>query len=204
MSVSVSEGGTQSQVDLNAIVSGGDAFMQRLKALQAAKKEHDEALKKYAIGTDVVRAMQDVQAREQAAIEACTAAVATADKIVAEAKAQEKAILDAANAAAADIRAKAAADGDALAREVDEAHAALTAWSEKTKHEANSLMNEAVAAKAEADQLLKEGWALTAKANAATEKARLAHEAADKRHTKIKAVCGQVNDLVDSLAPFME
>ena len=60
--------------DLAAIVAGGKHFTARLKAIKDARLEHDEALGKLRLGHDVVRAMQDVQSREQAVMDAVAVA----------------------------------------------------------------------------------------------------------------------------------
>lgn len=182
MSVSATSGGA---TDLDAIVSGGDAFMARLKAFTEAKAKHDAALASLKLGTDVVRAMQDVQAREQAAMAAITEASAQAEKTVTEAKAEAQRMIAEATAQAHAIQDKAAAEADALAREVDAAHAALTEWSDKTRDSANTLMNEAVAARAEADRRLDASQKAESKAAAAMAKAKASHEDADKRHAAI-------------------
>src|SRR5262249_11493672 len=131
--MSVSAGGQKSYADLDAIVRGGDAFMARVKALQQAKAEHDDALANLRLGHDVVRAMQDVQVREQASMDVAETAKAEGVRIAGEAKAEAERIVAEANDNAAQIIAKATADAHKLSAEVDEAHAALDAWRDKVK-----------------------------------------------------------------------
>lgn len=191
MSVSVSQ---NPNVDLDSIVTGGDAFLARMKAFKDAKAEHDDALNNLRLGHDVVRAMQDVQVREQAVIDTTEGAKTEAEKIIADAKANAEGIRTAANSDAEAARAKAAAEGDALAREVDEAHASLSEWSEKKKSDANELMNAAVAAKAEAEKLMAKAHQAHAEAIAMMTKANAHHEAGMVRHAALK-------DWVASLPP---
>jgi regulator of protease activity HflC (stomatin/prohibitin superfamily) len=133
MSVSVAT--LTPNVDLNAIVSGGDQFMARLKALQDAKAEHDESLKNLRLGHDVVRAMQDVQAREQMAIDAISSAKAEAEKIIAEAKADAEDTIAKAKADATQLIAEGVAEAKKLSADVDAAHAELGKWSDNVKRD---------------------------------------------------------------------
>jgi len=82
----------------NAIVSGGDAVMARLKALKDAKADADEAYENLRLGHDAVRAMGDVQAREQAVMDTTASARAEAERIVAEARADAERMIAAAKA----------------------------------------------------------------------------------------------------------
>jgi hypothetical protein len=152
MTVSVTEG--HSNVDLDAIVAGGDAFMARVKTLQQEKAAHGAALKALNIGNDAVAAMRGAQAREQQAI-----------KLVEEAKLEAEAIMAAATARAEKLRIETqiAADGlmadansasAAIEQEVKVARAALNAWSDKTRAEIDALMAYATDTKADAEQQL--------------------------------------------------
>jgi hypothetical protein len=77
----------------NAIVSGGDALMARLKRLKDAKADADEAYENLRLCHDAVRAMQDVQAREQAVMDTTASARAEAERMIAAAKADGAAAL---------------------------------------------------------------------------------------------------------------
>jgi cell division septum initiation protein DivIVA len=118
---------------LDAVVNGGDAFLARVKALKEVRAEHDEALANLRLGHDVVRAMQDVQRREQAVIDTTETAKAEAEKIIADAKATAESLVAEATDNAVQLIAKAQAEADKLSAEVDEAHAELGKWSDKIK-----------------------------------------------------------------------
>lgn len=183
MSVSVNDSG--GNIDLNAIVSGGDAFLARVKTLKDATADHKTALENLRLGTDVVRAMQDVQGREQAVMEAAATAKTESEKMIADAKAEAAGIVAKAKENAEAVMSKATADADALAREVDEAREALAEWSEKTKAEASGAVNAANASKKDADSKLALAQKTGEDAATLMAEARAKHEAADVRHAEL-------------------
>ena len=196
--------GTTANTDLDAIVTGGDAFMARLKEFKDAKAESEAALANLRLGTDVVRAMQDVQTREQAALDALATAKEEADKIGTEARAEADSILAAANEQAEEIKSQARAAADDLSREVDEARTTLNDWSAKTRADANALMDSAVSAKAVADQRVKDADQKAAAAGELMERAKAAEAAAAAQTAAVSDWLNELNAVAARLNTKMD
>ncbi len=162
---------SHSNIDLDAIVSGGDAFMARVKALQQAKSDASDALDSLSIGRDVVEAMRDAQAKEAAAMKMVEDAKAEAASIIAVAQAGAAEIAKQAEARATALVAGAQKQSDAIEEEVKVGRAALGAWSDKTTAEANTLMQAATQAMDAATQKAADNEAAAKKLAAAQKKA---------------------------------
>lgn len=151
MGVSISE---NSNVDLNAIVAGGDAFMSRLKALQQAKADADAALTGLNLGMDIIRAQQDLQQREANAMKMIEDAKAQVEKVLEDASREAAATKGFAQTVADDLLAKAKAQSDAVDQEVAIARAAVDLWSTNTRAAAQTLLDQANAKNSRADAIL--------------------------------------------------
>jgi len=163
----------QNQDDLAAVVAGGKYFTDRLKMLQDAKADHDAALDKLRIGHDVIRAMQDVQVREQAAIDALKDAQTQAAQIVGAANDQAGQIVADAQARATEIINSTQEKAAALAARVDEGHEAFNKWHKETTEKVSALHDAANGVKWEADEQLRIANATKADASAAMEAAQV-------------------------------
>lgn len=137
-------------LDLDAIVAGGDAFMTRVKTLQKAKAASTDALDALNIGRNVVEAMRDAQAKEAAALKMIEDAKVEAKEIIATATQRAGEIAGHAQEQAEALLTKAQRASEAVEEEVRVGRAALAAWSDKTTAEAQSLMSQAESAMAAA------------------------------------------------------
>lgn len=147
--VSISE---SNNIDLDAIVAGGDDFMARVKTLQQAKSDSAAALDALNIGRDVVAAMQDAQAREAQALKLVEQAKADSENVIAAATAQADKIRGQAQTEADALMASAKSQSDGIEQEVLVARAALNAWSSKTRTEADAVMAKAIETNANAEK----------------------------------------------------
>jgi len=155
--VSVTDGG--SNIDLDALVAGGDTFIARVKELQDAKAKADASYAALNIGKDAQAALAEAQARE-----------ATALKLIADAKEEAASTVAIAKQQAADITTSAQDEADAILKasqdqadgldaQVGDAKQVLADWSAKTTADANAIMASAVATKALADKQLADNQA---------------------------------------------
>lgn len=149
--VSVTE---STNIDLDAIVAGGDAFMARIKDLQATKAAAETAFSDLKIGKDAAAAFNEAQATRQAATQTLTEANDQAAKTIAEAKDQAAKIITDAKDEATALMAFAKQGADGLDAQVASARKVLQDWSDKTTADANNIMAQAVAAKMAADRQL--------------------------------------------------
>lgn len=149
MGVSISEGGN---IDLDAIVAGGDGFLDRIKAIKAAKAEHDASLDALNLGRDAAAAMRDAQMREEAAKQLYEATKVQAEQMLTDGHARAAEIVRQGQIDVDTMMVKAHADVAAIDAQVKDAHQVLSSWSENTKAEASGLLDRATATKAEADQ----------------------------------------------------
>lgn len=191
MSVSVSE---HTDVDLDAIVAGGDAFMTRVKMLQKAKADSIAALESLNIGNDVAAAMRDAQAREATAIKLIEDAKVEADGIVVAATAKAASITSNAQVEADALLAAARKETAAIEQEVKTARTTLQSWSEKTTAEGEAVLTRANAAQAKADRQLAANQKAAdelakarAEAKAATDRANATQAAVAAKLEAIKA-----------------
>lgn len=189
MSVSApTQGQSGHDEDLSAVVAGGQHFVSRLKIIKDARLEHDDALNNLRLGHDVVRAMQDVQRREQDVMDIAAKAEAEAKDLMEATKAEASKVLSDAKAEAEAVLAHAAAQGDALAREVDEAHAALSEHS--------------IAATADSKRLMDEAVAIHTKARAGLTEADGLRAAAEKAKAEAEAMLAKARDYLAQLADW--
>lgn len=146
---------TESQnIDLDAIISGGDAFMSRIKELQTAKAQAESALADLQLGRSATQAMADAQASKELATKMLDDARHASEEWEQKGKAKYDELLRSAKEQAEIIVAAAQKRADGLDQQVADARNMLNEWSEKTKAEANSIMAQAVASKVSADKQL--------------------------------------------------
>lgn len=191
MSVSVTE---HTNVDLDALVAGGDAFMARVKALQQAKVDHAAALDALNIGRDAVAAMQNAQQREQTALNLIEQAKKDAQDLIAAASADAEKIRNLAQTEIAALHSAAQSKSEAIEQEVKVARAAVNAWTERTRketsdHLARATETRAAAEKQHADNKKTAADLLgaQAEAQALTQSATEKHAALDAKLEAIKA-----------------
>lgn len=145
-------------VDLNAIVQGGDAFLARINELNAAKTKADAALADLKLGQSAKDAFASADAKIASASKLLADAQEAASKTITDANRQAADILTQANNDAAGIiaaaQAKHDADAIALDAEVKTARDDLAAWTVQTKAATQKALDDAIAAKTEADRLL--------------------------------------------------
>lgn len=179
--------------DLITIYQGGEHFIDRMAALEAAKKRAEEALAALKLGNDIQAARADAQAKTEEAdkLNAEAKAVlkdakAKAAKIVDDGKVKADFITDGANKK----RDQTLADADA-ARAAAEAHASkLLADAEAAHQEATKALQAAQSQAAEMQDRVNAANA----AKASAEKAYAEHAAAkalyEQKMAQIKAVMG--------------
>lgn len=152
MGVSINEGG--GNVDLDAIVAGGDAFLARIKTLKEAKEDADASLAALKLGTDLAAKQREVQEHEQAALQKVQDAKSDAATLVEQGRADAAALKRQAQVEADELLAKARGQASTLSTEVANAQQVLSVWAEKTKSEADDYMTRATDAKNEAEKQL--------------------------------------------------
>jgi hypothetical protein len=125
MGVSIVEGGNNN-ADLNAILQGGQQFMDRLAQHQAAKQAADEAYSKLGIGQNAAAEMDraarmvgeakaEADAIRQQELEKATAKQRQLNEFVAQAQAETSRAMEAAQAKEREASAKLAAADEAQA-----------------------------------------------------------------------------------------
>lgn len=184
MTVSVS---ANTNVELEALVKGGQEFLDRVKVLKEAKDQNEASLKALNIGMDVIGALNEAQAREQTAIVALEAAKKEAKEILDRAKADASRAVDTAHAEAKSLIDNAQVQVASLFKELNQGRDVLTAWSQKTKDEAETLMAAAKAAQDKANATMSSAQKIKEDVTAEHAKLVAATEAANKAKIELEA-----------------
>lgn len=187
--VSVTSG---TNLDLEALVAGGDTFIQRVKDFNDAKAKHEVALANLNIGKNAVAAYTDAQANQAAALKMVADAKTEAEHIVALAKQEAESIVLVARDTAATIVDAANKSSADIEQQVNTASKVFQAWSDKTKAEANDLLSRATIIKAQADQTLADNKKASSDLADAQASAKSAQDAANavraEFNTKLDAI----------------
>jgi cell division septum initiation protein DivIVA len=146
MSVSITSG---NNADLSAIISGGDEFLKRVKTYQEAKKKAEEAQEKLNLGKDVVKAMADAQAKEQAATDALREAKEQAAKIIEEANKAASDKLHQAQETAKQVITNAQTRASQIDKDAIEAKAMVDEFTKQATADAEEVKKQSAAAKAQ-------------------------------------------------------
>jgi len=168
--MSVSTGG-EVNVDLRAVVEGGDAFFKRLSDLQTAKMGAEDAIAKLGVAQNVNASVADANAK-----------VVKATQVLTDADKAAKQIVDDANAKAESITAKARAEAqsilDAAKAKADDLTQGAQKFSDGARAEAQKVLAAAKASKLAADKLLSEHQAKAQLLASKQEEARILMESA--------------------------
>lgn len=188
--VSISEGGN---IDLDAIIQGGDAFLERIKAIKVAKDEFNQAFENLNLGKSAAAALADAQTTVANAVTSADEIKAEAEKLLADARNEAASIVPAAQTEADQIIAQAKAEAARLNAEVDVGRQALVEWSNKTKEEANGIMQQATATKSAADKQLADNQVAAATLAEAQAQAQAAIDKANVLQATLTAKIDAVN-----------
>lgn len=156
--------------DLEAIYQGGQYFLERMKAMAAAREQHDAAFLALQIGQDARRAL-DESAVKLAAAEVARVA---ADETLDAAKAEAKRIVDEASDAARRIRGDVSAWSDNMRASGEKARADADEYAKAKKAEADAASAKAIALR---DELKTQVDAARKAENVAAAAKRVAQEA---------------------------
>lgn len=147
----VSGGG--SNVDLDAIVEGGQSFLDRIKQLQDAQATVQASFVALNLGRSAAEAYADAQKNQQAAKDAVASANKTALNVIVEAEAKAADLIKAAQDSATQVQAQSDLNLAAFNRDLESGRRTLTEWSNQTTDAANALLTSAQAKSAEADKM---------------------------------------------------
>lgn len=111
--------------DLQVIYEGGENFLGRMTALQKAKQESTDALKALNLGNDINAVHADAKAKQEAVSAALADAQAKSAIMLSDAKTAAEKIVSDANSERDRIVAEASVSGDAAAKKLSDADAAL-------------------------------------------------------------------------------
>lgn len=187
--VSVTSGGN---VDLDALVAGGDSFLARIKALQEQKAQADASLEALKIGKDANAAYSDAQVNQAAALKVLADAKEQAAAIVANAHAEAAALLKTTKDQASGVLDTSQKSAFALDAQVANAKKDFAAWHDSAKAQASGILDSANATKAAAEKQHAENLA-AAKALADAQAQTQAHlNAAKAKQDKLDAALNAI------------
>lgn len=133
--------GDKVPTDLEAIYQGGQYFLERMKAMAAAREQHDQAFLTLQIGQDAARALDDAKVKQAAA----DATRAAADDALAAAKIEARRLVDEATDAAARLRADVAAWAEDLRASADKTRASADDYARQKNMVAEAAVSAAAA-----------------------------------------------------------
>lgn len=141
--------------DLEALISGGEAFLRRVAELKDARAGYERSLADFNIGQEVVAALASAKEKEEAAVKALEDAMAQAGGLLEDARKQAAVIVEEARASAEgllnDSQAKIAADRASLEYEMKNRQESFDSWAAGQEAKINANLEAAATARSRAE-----------------------------------------------------